>query len=71
MIRKKVEGMVTVGEIRGDSEEKLSREKNWGFETVGLEIFSAREGVFEALLDMEERKDVLNGGSEGIGSAER
>ena len=71
MIRKKVQGMVTAGEIRGDSEETLSREENRGFETAGLENFSAREVVSEALSDMAENEDVLNGGSEGIGSAER
>ena len=71
MIRKKVQGMVTVGGIRGDSEETLSREENRGFETAGLENFSAREVVSEALSDMVESEDVLNGGFEGIGSAER
>lgn len=71
MIRKKVQGMVTAGEIRGDSEETLSREENQGFETVGLENFSPREGVSEALSDMAESEDVLNGGPEGRGSAEK
>ena len=63
--------MVIAGEIRGDSEETLSREENRGFETAGLENFSAREVVSEAISDMAESEDVLNGGFEGIGSDER
>lgn len=71
MIRKKVQGMVTAGEIRGDNEETSSREENRGFETPGRENFSPREGVLEALSDMAESEDVPNGGPEGRESAEK